>query len=54
MRLVCLTEDGAVLDLSAEEKRAFARATRPVFDKWAATVGTDLVRQAEAVVARAG
>jgi len=36
--------------LSAEEKRAFAQATRPVFDKWATTVGRDLVRKAEAAI----
>jgi tripartite ATP-independent transporter DctP family solute receptor len=42
-----------VVALSAGEKAAFARATRPVYDKWAQTVGADLVRQAEAAVARA-
>ena len=36
--------------LSAEEKRAFAAVTKPVYDKWAATVGADLVRKAEAAV----
>ena len=36
--------------LSTEEKRAFAAATKPVYDKWAGTVGTDLVRKAEAAV----
>jgi tripartite ATP-independent transporter DctP family solute receptor len=36
--------------LSTTEKHAFAQATRPVFDKWAATVGTDLVRKAEAAI----
>ncbi len=39
-----------VAALSAEEKRAFATATRPVFDKWATTVGADLVRKAEAAI----
>jgi tripartite ATP-independent transporter DctP family solute receptor len=39
-----------VAALSAEEKRAFAAATKPVYDKWAATVGADLVRKAEAAV----
>ena len=42
-----------VIDLSPAEKQAFARATRPVYDKWAQTVGTDLVRQAEAAIAKA-
>ncbi len=32
------------------EKEAFARATRGVFDKWAQTIGPDLVRKAEAAV----
>ena len=36
--------------LSPEEKRAFAQATRPVFDKWAQTVGPELVRKAEAAI----
>jgi hypothetical protein len=36
-----------VTTLSDAEKQAFARATRPVFDKWAQTVGADLVRRAE-------
>ena len=39
-----------VVSLSAEEKRAFAAATRPVFEKWAGTVGADLVRKAEAAI----
>ena len=33
------------------EKEAFARATRPVFDKWAAQIGADLVKKAEAAIA---
>ena len=48
----CARRGVEVIDLSAAEKAAFARATRPVFDKWAGTIGTDLVRQAEAVIAR--
>jgi tripartite ATP-independent transporter DctP family solute receptor len=36
--------------LSVEEKAAFARATRPVYDKWAQTVGAELVRKAEAAI----
>jgi tripartite ATP-independent transporter DctP family solute receptor len=39
-----------VVALSAEEKRAFAAVTRPVYDKWAGTIGADLVRKAEAAV----
>ena len=36
--------------LSDAEKQVFARATRPVFDKWARTVGPDLVSRAEAAI----
>lgn len=39
-----------VTALTDAEKQAFARATRPVFDKWAQTVGSDLVRRAEAAI----
>ncbi len=41
-----------ITTLSAEEKRAFAEATKPVFDKWATQVGADLVRKAQAAAAR--
>jgi TRAP-type C4-dicarboxylate transport system substrate-binding protein len=41
----------AVVTLDAAQKRAFAQATRPVFDKWASQIGADLVKAAEAVVA---
>jgi TRAP-type transport system periplasmic protein len=37
--------------LTPAEKEAFVKATRPVYDKWAQTVGTDLVKKAEAAVA---
>lgn len=43
----------ATVILTPEEKRAFAQATRPVFDKWAAQVGADLVKKAEAAAAAA-
>jgi TRAP-type C4-dicarboxylate transport system substrate-binding protein len=36
--------------LTLEEKEVFAKATRPVFDKWAATIGADLVKKAEAAI----
>jgi len=40
--------------LTLEEKEVFAKATRPVFDKWAAAIGADLVKKAEgAIKARA-
>ncbi len=43
-----------VAELTADEKRAFAQATRPVFDRWAPQIGTELVQKAErAIAARA-
>jgi TRAP-type C4-dicarboxylate transport system substrate-binding protein len=39
-----------VTELTAEQKRAFAQATRPVFEKWTQTVGPELVRKAEAAI----
>ena len=39
-----------VTTLTDAEKQAFARVTRPVFDKYAQTVGADLVRRAEAAI----
>jgi TRAP-type C4-dicarboxylate transport system substrate-binding protein len=42
----------AIADLTAAEKQVFAKATRPVFDKWAATIGSDLVKKAEAAIAK--
>ncbi|MCW8087266.1 TRAP transporter substrate-binding protein DctP [Sabulicella glaciei] len=36
--------------LSADEKRAFAQALRPVFDRWSQTVGAELTRKAEAAI----
>jgi TRAP-type C4-dicarboxylate transport system substrate-binding protein len=41
----------ALIDSTPAEKQAFARATRPVFDKWAAQIGADLVKKAEAAIA---
>ena len=38
--------------LTTEEKAAFAKATRPVFDKCEQTVGADLVKKAEAAIAK--
>jgi TRAP-type C4-dicarboxylate transport system substrate-binding protein len=40
-----------VTRLTPAEKDAFVKATRPVYDKWALTVGPDLVKKAEAAVA---
>jgi tripartite ATP-independent transporter DctP family solute receptor len=39
-----------VEELSADEKAAFGRATKAVYEKWSATTGADLVRLAEAAV----
>ncbi len=41
----------ALIDSTPAEKQAFARATRPVFDKWSAQIGADLVKKAEAAIA---
>ena len=40
-----------VTQLSPAERDAFVKATRPVYDKWKATVGVDLVKTAEASIA---
>ncbi len=39
--------------LTPEQRKAFKEATRPVYDKWAATVGKDLVKKAETAIANA-
>lgn len=49
----CARRGVAVAELTAAEKTAFANATRPVFDKWAQTVGRPLVEKAQAAIARA-
>jgi tripartite ATP-independent transporter DctP family solute receptor len=40
----------SVVRLSDAEKDVFRKATRPVYDKWAQTIGADLVKKAEAAV----
>lgn len=40
-----------VTNLTPAEREAFVKATRPVYDKWKATVGADLVNAAEKAVA---
>ncbi|MDK9706171.1 MAG: DctP family TRAP transporter solute-binding subunit [Desulforhopalus sp.] len=43
-----------VTHLTAQEREAFVKATRPVFDKWKQQIGADLVDKAEkAIAARA-
>lgn len=50
-----LTDMGVtVTQLSAEEREAFVKATRPVFDKWKAQIGAELVDEAEAAIAKRG
>ncbi len=39
--------------LSAEQRKAFKEATREVYEKWAAVIGKDLVKKAEAAIAAA-
>lgn len=40
-----------VAKLSPEERQAFVKATRPVYEKWAKQIGPDLVKKAEQSVA---
>jgi hypothetical protein len=37
-------------ELTAEEQRALAQATRPVFDRWAQQIGAALVQKAERAI----
>ncbi|RKT50321.1 tripartite ATP-independent transporter DctP family solute receptor [Azonexus fungiphilus] len=41
-----------VTHLTPEQREAFVKATRPVYDKWAKTIGADLVKKAEAAIAK--
>jgi tripartite ATP-independent transporter DctP family solute receptor len=43
-----------VTELTAAEKAEFQRVLKPVYDKWAKTIGADLVKIAEDAVARRG
>ena len=40
-----------VTELTPDEKAAFQKTVKPVYDKWAKQIGTDLVKRAEAAVA---
>ena len=40
-----------VVQLSAPERDAFVQATRPVYEKWKKTIGSDLVATAEKAIA---
>ncbi|MEP6702225.1 MAG: C4-dicarboxylate ABC transporter, partial [Betaproteobacteria bacterium] len=45
---LALRGNGVVLNrLTLEERAAFIQKTKPVFDKWAALIGTDLVVRAQ-------
>ena len=41
-----------VTQLSPAQREAFVQATRPVYDKWSKTIGADLVKKAEAAIAK--
>lgn len=41
----------SVTALTPEQRTAFVRATRPVYEKWSKTIGADLVKKAEAAIA---
>ncbi len=41
-----------VTQLTPAQRDAFVQATRPVYDKWAKTIGADLVKKAEASIAK--
>ena len=40
-----------VTSLSPQQRAAFVQATRPVYEKWAKSIGTELVKKAEASIA---
>ena len=40
-----------VTSLTPDERAAFVKATRPVYDKWKSTIGADLVAKAEQAIA---
>jgi tripartite ATP-independent transporter DctP family solute receptor len=40
-----------IVRLSAQERAAFQKATRPVYEKWAKSIGPELVKKAESSVA---
>ncbi|HVL71332.1 MAG TPA: TRAP transporter substrate-binding protein DctP [Beijerinckiaceae bacterium] len=41
-----------VVELTEDEKKVFAAATKSVFDKWAQTTGPDLVKKAQEAIAK--
>jgi TRAP-type transport system periplasmic protein len=41
-----------VTSLNADQRAAFVKATRPVYEKWSKTIGADLVKKAETAIAK--
>jgi len=41
-----------VTNLTPEQRAAFVQATRAVYEKWSKTIGSDLVKKAEAAIAK--
>jgi TRAP-type transport system periplasmic protein len=41
-----------IVKLSPQERAAFVKSTKPVYDKWAKQIGPDLVKKAEASIAK--
>jgi TRAP-type C4-dicarboxylate transport system substrate-binding protein len=41
----------SVAQLTPQERDAFVKATRPVFDKWKGQIGAELVNKAEKAIA---
>ena len=47
------TTTGVVIRfMTPEQRAAFVQATRAVYEKWSKTIGSDLVKKAEAAVAK--
>jgi TRAP-type transport system periplasmic protein len=46
----CRRRGVELAELTVEEKRAFAQATRPVFDRWAQQIGSALIQKAERAI----
>ena len=41
-----------VINPTPDQRAAFVQATRPVYEKWAKTIGADLVKKAEGAIAK--
>jgi len=52
--LQAIAKNGVTITrLTPQQRKVFQDATRPVYDKWAAVIGKDLVKKAEAAIAAA-